>query len=364
MKYINRQIAIAGALMLMLGATSSCKKETEATTTEIQLSLPSQISLRYGETQEIKLPKDLVANTGLTFSFDFSQTQEVNLGNGSKLSDKLNQAIKFDSEKQSIQINSSLLYPNNARSSNARIPDNYIITLIAKEPHGAIVGKESFSLKITAGSIGIKGLKNDDGLPYSYVLYSDQTTDFEIDPLQLPTAGTSFHLTTKIGEENIASIVGSHIRLSKDAGDPAKKTEQSFELTPELRKDGFPIAATTFRIILVPQIKFLFGRYYPDLNLTIDFSLIHIGLSNGYVSQAPTLYPEKYKSTFELVSIQKDGNAYADTEKLFSINAQTGVVTVKKSENLKAGSYKVTVKALTTTGLEFVTPLTLAMSEG
>jgi len=31
---------------------------------------------------------------------------------------------------------------------------------------------------------------------------------------------------------------------------------------------------------------------------------------------------------------------------------------------LKAGSYKVTIKALTTTGLEFTANLTLAMSEG
>lgn len=364
MKYINTPIALAGALILMLGSASSCKKETAAIPSEISLSLPSQVSIRYGETQEIKLPKDLSVSTGLTFSFDFSQNADINLGNGSKLSDKLNQAIKYDSEKQSILINSALLYPNGAQSSSARIPDDYKVTVIAKESHGTVVGKENLSIKITAGSIAIKGLKSGGELPYSYVLYGDQSTDFEIDPLGLPIDGASFHLVKKDGEENIASIAGTHIKLSKDAGDPEKKAEKSFELTPELRKDGFPVASTTFRVILIPQIKFLFGQYYPDLNLTIDFSLIHIGLSNGYVSAAPTLYPENYKSTFELVSIQKDGVAFDDSEKLFSVNAQTGTVSVKKSDSLKAGSYKVTVKALTTTGLEFTANLTLAMSEG
>ncbi|WP_104381304.1 hypothetical protein [Sphingobacterium sp. HMA12] len=364
MKYINKQILIAGALILVLGAASSCKKETAPTPTEISLSLPSQVSLRYGETQEINLPKDLSTNTGLVFSFDFSQTAEINLGNGSKLSDKLNQAIKFDSKKQSIQINSAFLYPNGAQSSSTRIPDEYKVSVIAKESHGTVVAKESFSIKVTAGSIAIKGLKDGNELPYSYVLYNDQSTDFEIDPLGLPIAGTSFHLKKEDGQENIASVSGTHIKLSKDAGDPEKKAETSFELTPELRKDGFPVASTTFRVILIPQIKFLFGQYYPDLNLTIDFSLIHIGLSNGYASAAPTLYPEKYKSTFELVSIQKDGSAFADSEKLFSVNTQTGAVSVKKSDSLKAGSYKMTIKALTTTGLQFTTNLTLAMSEG
>ena len=364
MKYINTKIALAGALILMLGAASSCKKETVPTPTEISLSLPSQVSLRYGESQEINLPKDLSASTGLTFSFDFSQTADINLGNGSKLSDKLNQAIKYDSEKQSIEINSALLYPNGAQSSSARIPDDYKVTVIAKESHGTVVGKENFSIKITAGTIAIKGLKSGGELPYSYVLYGDQSNDFEIDPLGLPITGASFNLVKKDGQENIASITGTHIKLAKDAGDPEKKAEKSFEFTPVLIKDGFPVAATTFRVILIPQIKFFFGDYYPDLNLTIDLSLLHIGLSNGYVSKAPVLYPAAYKSAFELVSIQKDGQPFTDSEKLFSVNAETGVVSVKKSDSLKAGSYKITIKALTTTGLEFTASLTLAMEEG
>lgn len=364
MKYINTKIALAGALILLLGAASSCKKETAATATEISLSLPSQVSLRYGETQEINLAKDLSSTTGLTFIFDFSQTAEINLGNGKKLRDQLSQAIQYDGEKHSMKINSALLYPNGAQSGSARIPDDYKVTVIAKESHRTVVAKETFSFKITAGTIAIKGLKTGNGLPYSYVLYGDQSTDFEIDPLGVPLTDASFYLLSKSGQDNIASLSGTHIKLSKDAGDPEKKAEKSFELTSELRKDGFPVASTTFRVIMIPQIKFLFGQYYPDLNLTINFSLIHIGLSNGYVSAAPTLYPEQYKSTFELVSIQKDGTAFTDSEKLFSVNAQTGAVTVKKSDNLKAGSYKVTIKALTTIGLEFTTSLTLVMSEG
>lgn len=364
MKYINTKIALAGAMILMLGAASSCKKETAANPADISLSLPAQVSLRYGETKEINLAKDLSSTTGLTFSFDFSQTAEINLGNGKKLRDQLSRAIQYDGEKHSMQINSALLYPNGAQSGSTRIPDDYNITVIAKESHGTVVAKETFSFKITAGTIAIKGLKTGNELPYAYVLYSDQATDFEIDTTGIPLTDASFQLLSKAGQDNSASISGTHIKLSKDAGDPEKKAEKSFELIPELRKDGFLVASTTFRVIMIPQIKFLFGQYYPDLNLTINFSLIHIGLSNGYVSAAPTLYPERYKSTFELVSIQKDGIAFVDSEKLFSVNDQTGAVTVKKSDNLKAGSYKVTVKAMTTTGLEFTTDLTLAMSAG
>jgi len=364
MKHINTKLALAVALMLTLGTASSCKKETAAIPTDISLALPATVSLRYGETQEIKVPNAPSATAGIDFSFDFSQTAEVNLGNGGKLREKMQQAIQYDSEKHSILVNSALLYPNDAQSGSARIPEAYKITVIAKASNGTMVAKESFSLTVTAGTLAIKGLKTGSELPYAYVLYGDESAAFEIDPQGIPTTGATYQLPAAGGQDNIASITGTQITLSKNAGDPAKKAEKAYELSPELRKDGFPVASTTFRVILIPQIKFLFGQYYPDLNLTIDFSLIHIGLSNGYVSAAPTLYPENYKSTFELVSIQKDGVAFDDSEKLFSVNAQTGAVTVKKSDNLKAGSYQITVKALTTTGLTFNAKLTLAMSAG
>ncbi len=364
MKYINTKLALAAALMLLLGTASSCKKETASTPADISLSLPAAVSLRYGETQEINVPNAPSFPAGIDLSFDFSQTAEVNLGNGGKLREKMQQAIQYNSEKGSIQVNSALLYPNGAQSGSARIPDAYKVTVIAKASNGTVVAKEDFSLKITAGTLAIKGLKTGSELPYAYVLYGDESTAFEIDAQGIPTTGATFQLPSAGGQDNIASVTGTQITLSKDAGDPAKKAEKAYELSPELRKDGFPVASTTFRVILIPQIKFLFGQYYPDLNRTIDFSLIHIGLSNGYVSAAPTLYPENYKSTFELVSIQKDGVAFDDSEKLFSVNTQTGAVTVKKSDNLKAGSYQITVKALTTTGLTFNAKLTLAMSAG
>ena len=72
--------------------------------------------------------------------------------------------------------------------------------------------------------------------------------------------------------------------------------------------------------------------------------------------------PDKYKSSFSLVSVEKDGKAFTDSNNTFAVNASTGVVTVKKDDALKAGSYKFIIKAVTTTGLTFETDLTLAMS--
>lgn len=67
---------------------------------------------------------------------------------------------------------------------------------------------------------------------------------------------------------------------------------------------------------------------------------------------------------FTLVSVAKDGNRYDNTVGIFSVNSDTCAVLVQKSESLQAGSYKILVKAHTTTDLEFTTDLTLVMSAG
>ena len=126
---------------------------------------------------------------------------------------------------------------------------------------------------------------------------------------------------------------------------------------------SFRVASTSFRVIFIPKIIFFFGTYYPEYDLTILLNNLHIALSNGYVSAAPALSPETYKSSFAITGIKKDGQVFTDTESIFSINEKTGSVTVKKSTSLTEGAYEISVKALTTTGLEFITTLTLNMSK-
>ena len=115
-------------------------------------------------------------------------------------------------------------------------------------------------------------------------------------------------------------------------------------------------------MIFIPKIKYFFGQYYPDLDITIDYSTVHIGLSNGYLSAAPVFYPEKYKSTFRLKAVEKDGAPFANSGDIFEVEESSGKVRVKPSESLTAGSYTVYVEAISSTGLVFVTTLTLGMS--
>ena len=72
---------------------------------------------------------------------------------------------------------------------------------------------------------------------------------------------------------------------------------------------------------------------------------------------------KKYKSKFELVKIEKDGQAFSDSDKIFSINTENGVVSSKEKNNLKPGSYKLTVKAITSTGIALETTLTLVLEK-
>jgi len=199
-------------------------------------------------------------------------------------------------------------------------------------------------------------------MSFSYALYSDKMVEFKLDALTTPVSNSTWYVEPQADQKQIVSVIESTIRFSADAGDPAKKAEHTYDLKPMLIKDGFVVAETKFRVVFIPQIKFFFGMYYPDMNLTILLNLLHIGLSNGYLSSPPTLYPENYKSSFSLVSVSLDGKVFDNSAAVFSVNQSTGSVSVKKDETLKAGSYKIQVKAITTTGLEYQTDLTLVMS--
>lgn len=362
---MNRFLALTAFAALLLSGVTSCKKETEEPMETIHLQLPQNLNLAYGETYKVNLPENLKNSDALALSLDFSQTPNLAISSAGRLHDKLTAAITVDAEKNQIIINTTLLYPSGATSiSGLRIPDNYNITVIAKSANDAQIGKESLNFKIAPGKIAIKGLEKKDELSYSYMLYSDKGASFELDALATPTAGTNWHLPTASGNENTVKIEGSRILISNSAGDLAQKEEHVYDLTPILQKDGFQIASTVFRVVFIPQIKFFYGTYYPDLNLTLNLNLIHIAVSNGYRSASPTLYPEKYKASFTLVSVAKDGNRYDNTAGIFSVNTDTGGVLVQKSESLQSGTYKILVKAHTTTDLEFTTDLTLVMSAG
>lgn len=361
------RLSMVASIALLVFIASSCKKDGESTPEQVSLELPSDVSLAYGEVKDLSLPEDLTGESDVTFKVELNETDNIQINAGSKLHDKLAKALTIDRAKGTVKIDSRLLYPNGAVSSvnGNKIPDNYKVTVIASSSKNKIEGKQTVAIKIQPGKLRIKGIDQVNEIPFAYVLYNNLGTAFELESPFISSEGSDWHLPAVKDAGSVITLDGNQLKFSANAGDPKKEAEQAYDLEPALQKDGFTIASTRFRVIFIPQIKFFFGQYYPEYgNLTILLNLVHIGLSNGYISQAPVLYPERYKSTFSISSIEKDGKAFVNNEGIFELNTKTGSVSVKQNTKLTAGRYKIIVKAVTTTGLEFSTDLTLAMQEG
>jgi len=355
------KLVLIAALFLSI---SSCKKGTETTSTEVAVNLPPSISLTYGEQQDIALPAELLSASDVQVRLDFKETNNLQISATSKLHDKLGQAITFDNKTGKLHVNSTILYPNNAVSSltGVKLPESYKMTVIVSSSDKAFEGRQTVDLKIAPATLNIKGLDNQAAIPFAYVLYGDPA-NFDLEASSAITEGAIWNIDNKSSIGTDVTLKSNQLQFPANAGDPNKKAEKSYDVIPSLQKDGFSVANRTFRVVFIPKIKFFYGTYYSDLDLTILLNNLHIALSNGYISSAPTLYPEKYKSDFNIVSIEKDGKTIGNTDGIFEINTQTGSVIVKKNSILTQGAYIITVKATTTTGLEFNTTLTLNMSK-
>jgi hypothetical protein len=360
LKNYTKLVLIAGLFL----SISSCKKDGETPVTGVAINLPSSIALTYGEQQDIDLPADLLSAADVQVRLDFKETNNLQVSSTSKLHDKLGQAITFDKKTGKLHVNSTALYPNNAVSSltETKLPESYKITVIVSSSEKAFEGKQTVELKIAPAKLSIKGLDNQAAVPFAYVLYGDPA-NFDLEASSAITEGAIWNVENKASIGTDITVKSNQLQFPANAGDPNKKAEKAYDVIPVLQKDGFSVASRTFRVVFIPKIKFFYGAYYSDLDLTILLNNLHIALSNGYISSAPTLYPEEYKSGFAILSIVKDGKAIENTDGIFDINSQTGSVTVKKNSVLTQGAYVITVKATTTTGLEFNTTLTLNMSK-
>lgn len=348
-------LVIAGGLFLSVFA--SCKKDEQAPAKEISINFPSAVSLTYGESTDLDIPKELLEQTGVTLSLEFTENENIQIDSETKLYDKLAKAITVDAAAGKVHVNSSLIYPNGATSATTgkKLPDNYKLTFVAG------TAKQTIAITVTPGKFSFKGVDTTVSVPYAYVLYSDTGATFDI-TTSMPLASTTWALDSK-GADDVVSMSDNQVKFKATAGDPNKKAEQTYDLVSTLRKDGFNIATASLRVIFIPQIKFFYGTYYPEYDLTIVTNQVYIALSNAYVSAAPTLYPENYKSAFSLTGIEKDGQVFENKDSVLTLNEKTGAITVKKNTTLTEGSYKLTVKAMTTTGLEFSATMTLNMSK-
>lgn len=361
LKNYSRLLLIAGLCLSL----SACKKEKQLELNTIDLGLPSTVSLVYGQEQDINLPASVQHASDADISLDFSQVKNIQVNSAIKLHDQLSRAVVFDKTTGKLHVNSILLYPNNSVSSTSgnKIPESYKVTVQASSKSQGIQARQTFELKISPAKLTIKGLDNQSTVPFAYVLYGEAAT-FELEAPAAWLANSRWMLENKAALGADVSLVSNKLSFGTNAGDPAKKAEKAYDLIPVLQKDGFTIASRAFKVTFIPQIKFFYGTYYADLNLTILTNSIYIALSNGYISASPTLYPEQYKSTFAISSIEKNGIAIDNKDGIFAIDEKTGSVIVKKNNTLTQGAYKFTVKARTTTGLEFSTTLTLNMEKG
>lgn len=355
------KVVITAFLALSITACSSDNQETPPK--QIDMELTPTSSIVYGAKQEIGLPSSILSASDLQISLDFSLTENVKVNSTESLNDKLLKAITVNKETGKISVNSALLYPNSAIStSGTKLPESYKITVNASSASQNFQGKETIDLKITPAKLTVKGIDSKASIPVAYVIYGDQAK-FELEAPQNIGTDTNWAIDNPSAIGTEVSLSSNVLKFADNAGDPDKKTEKTYDVTPVLLKDGFPVATTTFRVIFIPKIKFFFGTYYPEYDLTILLNNLHIALSNGYVSAAPAFSPEAYKSSFAIDGIKKDGQLFTDTESIFSVNEKTGSVTVKKSTSLTEGAYEITVKAIATTGLEYSTTLTLNMSK-
>lgn len=358
----TRLLFITGGLLLSV--FSSCKKDAQEQDKNVEINLPSALTLSYGEEKDLDIPAELLSQTDVILTLEFTENENIQINTESKLYDKLAKAITIDRSQGKVRVNSNLIYPNSSVSSvtGQKLPGNYKITIIASSANKTQLGKQTVAITVTPAKFNIKGADNKADIPFAYVLYNDAGATFELEPGTLSLEGASWYLDAK-GADGVVSLSGNKIQFKGTAGDPAKKAEQAYNLELGLRKDGFNIASSSFRVIFIPQIKFFYGTYYPEYDLNIVVNQVHIALSNAYVSAPPVLYPENYKSSFRVTALEKDGEAFEDKDGVFEFNDKTGGITVKKNTTLTAGSYKFSVKAITTTGLEFSATMTLNMSK-
>lgn len=356
------RLLIIGVLFLSMTACND--DDAPVPQKEVGIELPSAISMVYGEQQEITVPANILDAADLQITLDFSGNENIKVNTSEFLDDKLRKAVTVSEKAGIINVDSGLLYPNNAVSSanGVKLPDTYKITVIVSSANKNFKGTQTIDLKITAAKVSIKGLDSKASIPVAYVIYGD-TASFEFESSQAVTENFSWKVENQSSIGTETTLNSNILKFGANAGDPDKKVEKAYDVSPLLLKDGFIVGSTKFRVIFIPKIKFFFGSYYPEYDLTILLNNLHIALSNGYVSAAPTLSPETYKSTFAINGIKKDGQLFSDVDAVFSINEKTGSITVKKNTSLTEGAYEITVKALTTTGLEFLTTLTLNMSK-
>jgi len=358
-------MSLAYGIALFL-ALAACKKEEKAPDL-VTIDLPETVTLDYGSEKKLDASASLADREGVSLKVSFDRTPNVNIAAGS-LHDKLIQAVTV--EKNEVRIDSKLLYPNGAVSVNdgsTKIPDDYRLTVTAQTSDGTVLGERTVSVKVAPGSISIKEAENKEEYPFAFTLYKKEETRFELESPTIPTTGTTWHLPAISGETTV-NLDGNQIKFAGVDGTPSQQPEKTYALEPALLKDGFPIAATKFKVTFIPEVQFFWGDYYPEWDLNIYYPIIQYALAGDFRTAAPVFFPTEYKGTFAIIKLERLAPPYTgdfvpfdDADGIFGIEEATGQITVKKNTTLAPGHYRATVKAVSSVGLEFTTEFTLGL---
>ena len=339
---------------------TSCKKDEFESKEPATVAFPEQNSVTYGEQLLVKLPEGLEYTADMKVVFETDQTKDYTFSDGSTLREKLLKAAHFDAQQGAISIDSKLLYPTGASpiASGERLPEEFVWKIRLSNGSGQPDAIGYLHVTIEPARLLIKETQEQAGTAFAYLLYGEEETTFVLSATENVQQSANWYLP----HTDFVSISAGKIVVDQAVSVGKGEEETIINTEPSLVKDGFVVAQTPFRMIFIPKIKYLFGQYYPDLDITIDYSTVHIGLTNGYLSAAPVFYPDKYKSSFRLKAVEKDGTQFDNSTEIFEVEESTGRVRVKPSDKLTVGSYKVSVEAVSSTGLVFLTTLTLGMS--
>ncbi|RXG12185.1 hypothetical protein DSM03_11159 [Leeuwenhoekiella aestuarii] len=352
------------ALICLTVFQFSCSRDDEAPIETISIDLPSNYELTYGDDLTIDLSEIKEQANSVEFELDFSQTANVKIDNSKNLHDQLKQAMVVSNAGQArINFKSALVYPTGAVSSinDQQIPEEYKVTILASDSNDNPIGEKTISIKVLPGSIQVEGAEISDGISFSYALYSNDETKFNLNAPAIDTDNLTWSLPEIKDYTESITLSDNQIVFSGVEGNPSQQEELKYNLTPSLLKNGFPVCNIQFQVIFIPEIKFFYGFYLPEGDMSILINLLHLSKAGGSKTSAPVLYPSEYSGSYEIVKIEKDEQPYEDLDGIFNIIKETGEVTTKENNTLAAGDYRITIKAITSTGLEFNTFLTLSL---
>ncbi|MCL6217692.1 hypothetical protein [Zunongwangia pacifica] len=328
------------------------------------LQLPDTIKLTYGEDFRGELPNEY-QSMNVSFELQF-HNENIEITSEKNLQKVLGMGIYIDAATNQLMVDSQELYPNNFSSSitGKRLPDAYKVTLTASSSPMYLPVSKTFFIKIAPARIQIEEMDNSMVIPFAYQMYKDsEAIAYHLSAPALNLENTQWQLHQNGRPDEKVILQENAVSFAENPGDPAQEAEWTYDLIASLERDGYALATRQFRVRFIPEIKFLYGMYYADLDLTILTNRLQIALHQDYQSPAPQIYPEKYKKSFSILSIEKDGTAFNNEENIITIDPETGRIKVAHNHSLTQGEYLIKVEAQTTTGLSFETNLTLVMSQ-